>query len=265
MKTVVNVPLANTFGWLHANGTAVEAPEPRQTLSLTLSEGETRTVTVEGAANVEASVAAGASLNLIQLRRGGDETEVSSIRAVCAAGARFGWYRVVLGGAETYDDCSVELSGEDSAFHAELGYRLGGCEKLDVNCAAIHTGKRSKSFIHASGVLSDRAFKLLRGTIDLRRGCAGAVGNETEDALLMDETVHNLSVPVILCAEEDVEGNHGATIGRPDEALVYYLASRGIARDAIDELLARAKLDAVLCTLPDEALRRELLGEEAEA
>ena len=81
----------------------------------------------------------------------------------------------------------------------------------------------------------------------------------------MDETVRNRSVPVILCAEEDVVGNHGATIGRLDENVVYYLESRGMERDAIYEMMAKAKLDAVLRKIPDEAVRNELLGTEDDA
>ena len=265
MKALVNRPLAATFGWLGVNGTEVDAAEHARTVLLQLAENESRTVVLDRAARVEASLKQGAVLRLIQLRRGGDDTQVSTLRVRCGEGARFEWYRVVLGGAATYDDCSVELSGDGSRFAAELGFRLGGDETLDVNCQAIHTGKRTESAIHASGVLSERAFKLLRGTIDLRRGCAGASGSESEDVLLMDETVRNQSVPVILCAEEDVSGSHGATIGRPDETTLYYLEARGLERAAACELLARSKLDAVLRRLPDEGLRRELLGEEAEA
>ena len=268
MKTILNQPLANTFGWLGVNGTEVDVPEPAETLSFVLSEGEERTVVLDSAPPfqpVTASLAAGAVLKLVQLRRGGTGTAVSNLRVRCADGARFEWYRVVLGGAAAYDNCSVELAGDGSSFLAEIGFRLGGDERLDLNCEAIHTGRKTTSDIHAAGVLSDRARKLLRGTIDLRQGCAGAAGNEFEDVLLLDETVRNQSVPVILCAEEDVSGNHGATIGRLDEGLVYYLESRGLPRDAVYDRLAKAKLDTVLRRLPDERLRRELLGEEEEA
>lgn len=291
MKTLVNRPLVNTFGWLHVNGTPVELPERPETLTVSLQSGEERILLAEGPLSLEAEVGSGGVLKLIQLRRGdepgaqvsdirgsGDEPDVltsdvhgsgngsapqvSDVRVRCSEQGRFEWYRVVLGGSETYDNCSVTLEGEGSSFSAEIGFRLGGTEKLDVNCEAIHLGRRTESDIHASGVLSGEAFKLLRGTIDLRTGCSGAVGNESEDVLLLDETVRNQSVPVILCSEEDVVGNHGASIGRLDESLVFYLESRGMPRETVTEMMARARLDAVIRKLPDEALRRELLGEE---
>ena len=267
MEAVVNKPIVNTFGWLHVNGTKIDAPADVETATYKLDENDERTVVTDlsAASHITAEVGKNATLRLVQIRRGGNETCVNDLSVQCAEGARFEWYRVVLGGAATYDNCSVELAGDRSSFAAEIGYRLGGDGALDVNCEAIHTGKKTESAINASGVLSDRASKLLRGTIDLRNGCKGAMGNELEDVLLMDETVRNRSVPVILCAEEDVVGNHGATIGRLDENVVYYLESRGMARDAIYEMMARSKLDAVIRKIPDEATRNELLGTEDEA
>lgn len=263
METIVNRPLVNTFGWLHVNGTQVDIQEPPEAVSVTLKEREERILLVEDAVRLDADVGKNGVLKLIQLRRRERAgTLISDIRVRCSAQGRFEWYRIVLGGSETYDNCSVILEGEGSSFSAEIGFRLSETEKLDVNCEAIHLGRRSESSIHASGVLSDQAFKLLRGTIDLRTGCSGAVGNESEDVLLLDDTVRNQSVPVILCSEEDVVGNHGATIGRLDENLVFYLESRGMPREEVTEMMAQARLDAVIRKLPDEVLRCELLGEE---
>ena len=205
-------------------------------------------------------------LVLIQ-RLGQGETFLSDVGARCADLSRFEYVRLVLGGGTTYDGCSAALEGNRSSFSADIGYRLGGQEKLDMNYEAVHTGRRTECAIRAAGVLREEAFKLFRGTIDLRRGCSGSVGNETEDVLLMDETVRNTTVPVILCGEENVEGNHGATIGRLDEGLIYYLESRGMRREDIYELCARARIDAVVRKIPDpETIQRLFpwLAEEAE-
>lgn len=268
MKQItVNKPLAGTFGWLQVNGTRIAEPESVETVSFALGEGEERTVAVDTAypaVSITGSVGKNAVLRLVQVRRAGEGVRVNDVRVRCAENARFEWYRVVLGGAETYDNCSVALEGDGSRFAAELGYSLGGTEKLDVNCEIVHTGKKTESAVNASGVLSDKAFKLFRGTIDFRTGCSGSVGNETEDVLLMDETVRNQTVPVILCAEENVVGNHGATVGRLDEGLIYYLESRGMEREAIYAMMARAKVDAVIHRIPDEATRLSLLPAEEE-
>jgi len=212
----------------------------------------------------------GARLRLVQIQRAGQGfTLLNDIGADCGAFARLELIRLVLGGESTFDGCSVALRGDKSAFVTEIGYTVGGDGRLDMNYEAIHTGKKTECDIRAAGVLSERAFKLFRGTIDLRNGCSGSVGNEIEDVLLMDETVHNQTIPVILCAEEDVVGNHGATIGRLDENLIFYLESRGLEREQIYAMMARARIDAVIRRIPDrktvEALFPALAEGEAQA
>ena len=81
--------------------------------------------------------------------------------------------------------------------------------------------------------------------------------------LLLSDQAHNQSIPVILCAEEDVEGDHGATIGQIPEEVIFYLPTRGISEDAIYSLMARSKLEAVIRTLPDEQLKNSLLERES--
>ena len=262
-EMIVNRPLANTYGWLHVNGTKISQPDSVETADFSLKAGEERTVVVENtgkALYTTAELSENATLRLVQLWRGGaGERLINDVNVRCGENARFEYYRLILGGGETFDNCAVTLEGDGSSFGCEIGYRLGGDEKLDMNLSAIHTGRKTTSHINASGVLRCRSFKLFRGTIDLRRGCAGAVGDEVEDVLLMDETVRNQTVPVILCAEEDVVGNHGATIGRIDESVVFYLQSRGLTREAIYEMMAQAKLNAVITKIPEAKLRCDLL------
>ena len=117
-----------------------------------------------------------------------------------------------------------------------------------------HIGKKTVSSMNAGGVLRDKAHKLFRGTIDFPLGSSGAKGDENEDVLILGEDVINQTVPLILCAEEDVEGNHGASIGRPSDDVLFYLASRGLDEEEACNLMARAKLDALCSKIGGEEL-----------
>ena len=110
----------------------------------------------------------------------------------------------------------------------------------------------------ANGILKGNAKKLFRGTIDFITGCAGAKGAESEDVLLIDEGVENQTIPLILCGEEDVEGSHGATIGRLDEQMLFYLASRGFDSEEAKRLVARARVDALCAKIPSEEIQKEI-------
>lgn len=173
--------------------------------------------------------------------------------------------RLDLGAGSLYAGGEAELFGAESSFEARIGYAAGKGQHYDMNYTARHRGKKTESLMEASGVLEDGAFKLFRGTIDFLPGCAGAKGNETEDVLLLGEEITNQTIPLILCGEEDVEGNHGASMGRLGDQLLFYLESRGISREKAEQMMARARIDAVCAMIPQEQARRavrDFLGEE---
>ena len=90
------------------------------------------------------------------------------------------------------------------------------------------------------------------------KGCAGSVGNEKEDVLLLGEDVVNQTIPLILCAEEDVEGNHGASIGELDEKTMFYLMSRGFTKEAAEAMIAGARLEAIAAKIPYSEVREQV-------
>lgn len=197
-----------------------------------------------------------ALLRLVQIQRLGDGfTFFNDIDGLCEEGARFELIQLVFGGGSTFQGCTVQLAGRESSFGADIGYLVQGSQRLDMNYAAFHQGKQSKSEINTHGVLKDHAFKLFRGTIDFQSGASGSEGEEKEDVLLLDDGVVNQTIPLILCAEEDVQGNHGATIGNLDEELLFYLESRGISKAEIYEMMARARLETVCKKIPDDEAR----------
>lgn len=198
-----------------------------------------------------------ARLHLVQVQHMGQRyTFYNDIGADCQDASQIEVLQLVLGGGRTYLGSRAALSGTEAAWNSDVGYLVGENERLDMNFVAHHTGRKTVSRMDAAGVLRGNARKLFRGTIDFRRGAAGAVGNEKEDVLLLDEAVVNQTIPLILCEEEDVEGNHGATIGKLDEKLLFYLESRGIPTAAVYEMMARARIEALSSRIPDEKMRR---------
>ena len=81
--------------------------------------------------------------------------------------------------------------------------------------------------------------------------------------MLLSDDIVNKTIPLILCAEEDVEGNHGATIGELDEETLFYFAARGIGRKTAENMMARAKLEKLCPEIPDEETR-QLVMEQLE-
>lgn len=97
---------------------------------------------------------------------------------------------------------------------------------------------------------------VFRGTIDFKRGSSGAEGQEEESVLLLGDDVENKTIPLILCAQEDVKGNHGATIGELDEDTMFYFGARGIDKEAAERIVTGAKLEHICDLMKDEAAEK---------
>ena len=206
----------------------------------------------------------GAVLRLIQIQKAGSGFSfVNELRGSVGAFAKLELIQLFLGGGATAQKTRIDLDGTGASFRADLGYRLRGEEKLDISYVVNHRGKKTECGINAAGVLRDRSEKLFAGTIDFKKGSSGSSGHEKEDVLLIDDQVRNRTIPVILCSEEDVAGSHGATIGRLDENILYYLQSRGMDRESVYEMMAQARLNGVIGRIPDSGIQSEarcLLG-----
>ena len=169
----------------------------------------------------------------------------------------------VLGAEAAYTGLSADLRGNESRIDVTTRYLGAEQQKRDFNYSIKQRGLATESTLDANGVLAGASKKTLRGTIDFVYGCKGSTGNERESVLLADEGVENKTVPVILCDEDDVMGNHGATIGKLSEETLAYMAARGIPEETAYELMAKARIHRVCERIPDEATR-QLVEQELE-
>lgn len=210
---------------------------------------------------VEAEARAQVHLYVAQLM-GRDSLCVTELGGSCAEDATVHLTRLELGGKAAYSGAGLDLIGSGSSFHAEVGYHARAGQLLDMNYVALHHGQHTTSQMEANGTLEDGSKKIFRGTIDFQRGCRGAKGNENETVLLLGEDMVNQTIPLILCQEEDVEGNHGASIGQLDERLLFYLASRGIPAEEAQQMIARSRIQAICNKIPDETIQNMVLDFE---
>ena len=113
-------------------------------------------------------------------------------------------------------------------------------------------GKKTKADVAIAGALQDEAKKAFRGTIDFLRGSKKAVGSEADTCILLSPKVHSISVPLLLCKEDDVVGNHASSAGQIDEDTLFYLMSRGMSEEDARALIVSGFADNVSKELPLE-------------
>lgn len=130
--------------------------------------------------------------------------------------------------------------------------------QLDLSFTMRHFGAKSESKILSKGALSGQSKKTFRGNLIFETGSAQSVGREKEVVTLLDEKVKSDSIPALMCSEDDVIGEHAASVGQLDQDKIFYLMSRGLTLEAAKKLVIKASFEEVLSTLSDEALKADI-------
>ncbi|HHX11747.1 MAG TPA: Fe-S cluster assembly protein SufD [Clostridiales bacterium] len=198
----------------------------------------------------------GAKINLIILQNLSEEsTHLNTCVANLEDKATINYTIVELGAKNTVSNLVTNLQGDESSSNVHTVY-MGDKEKvIDINYIVNHFGRETKSNIEVKGVLQDKCKKTFKGTIDFKKGSAKSVGKEDEYTVLLSDEIRNRSVPMLLCREDDVSGEHAASSGKIDEDKLFYLMTRGFSKAEAKKLIIEAAINPIIDLIPDEESR----------
>ena len=202
-------------------------------------------------------VEAGAKLHLIEMLGVNEgQQHLESVGLEIHQDAAVDVKQYALGGSTIGLGLTANLVGARARLDLNNRYHATHEETLDINHLVRMRGTSTHAQLTESGVLNEAAKKTLRATIDLVRGAKDAQGNEIETVMILGDDVVNKTMPVILCDEDDVAGNHGATIGSVSPEQLDYLAARGLSRQAAEQLFIRALFEDAIINAPEEISHR---------
>ena len=202
-------------------------------------------------------VEAGAKLHLIEMLGVNEgQQHLESVGLEIHQNAAVDVKQYALGGSTIGLGLTANLVGARARLDLNNRYHATHEETLDINHLVRMRGTSTRAQLTESGVLNEAAKKTLRATIDLVRGAKDAQGNEIETVMILGDDVVNKTMPVILCDEDDVAGNHGATIGSVSPEQLDYLAARGLSRQAAEQLFIRALFEDAIINAPEEISHR---------
>ena len=200
------------------------------------------------------------NIRIIKIQMMEDEsTHMDSIGVFVEEGAYAQLLVGELGASKPISSCNIVLSGDESRADLDVLYLGHGSRNIDISTRVEHRGIKSISKTCVKGVLMDESKKILRDTLDFISGSRGSKGSEEESVLMLSPKVKNISVPILLCGEDDVEGEHAASSGKPDDKILFYLMSRGFSKIEAMKILAEAAFSSVIENIPDEELKDEIL------
>ena len=264
-KIYSEIPM-RTWRWLGVN----EAKADEAVLAidngrqeLVVPAGESRQLTVvyrqAGEGQVQVKVEKGGfffffSLQLLPV----DAQGASNVQVELADTAELEAVAVEAGSAKSLAKMEVNLAGNESKANVYVLYFGHGASQLDMNYVLVQQGRNTEANLHVYGALLGEANKIFRGTLDFRHGSKGSKGYEKEEVVVLSSKVRNRSVPLMLSAEDAVEGHHAVSIGKIDENKLFYLMSRGLDMQEARRLVVEAAFNPVLDRVEDKDLYKEL-------
>lgn len=221
------------------------------------NEATSKNALTTSAALTRVVVEAGAKLHLIEMLGVNEgQQHLESVGLEVHQDAAVDVKQYALGGSTIGLGLTANLVGARARLDLNNRYHATHEETLDINHLVRMRGTSTRAQLTESGVLNEAAKKTLRATIDLVRGAKDAQGNEIETVMILGDDVVNKTMPVILCDEDDVAGNHGATIGSVSPEQLDYLAARGLSRQDAEQLFVRALFEDAIINAPEEISHR---------
>lgn len=175
--------------------------------------------------------------------------------------AKINYTIVDFGGKNSITNYYSNLKGDCSENTVDTIYLGKENQLFDINYIGELRGSKSNIDMEIQGALKDSAIKHFKGTIDFKKGSKKAKGNENEFCFLLSDKAKSLGLPMLLCSEEDVEGNHASSAGKIGEKELFYIMSRGFDLKEAMKLMVKAKFNKILENIDNEELRNEILYE----
>jgi Fe-S cluster assembly protein SufD len=175
-----------------------------------------------------------------------------------AAASRYSGQTVSLGGALARTDIDVVLDGEGATASLDGLYLVDEAQQADTHLTVRHAQSNCESHQLYKGILAGSSRAVFNGRIIVDQDAQKTDANQANRNLLLSDSATVHSNPQLEIFADDVRCTHGSTVGRLDEEAIFYLRSRGIARDGAIRLLTLAFAGEVLERIPVDELRERL-------
>jgi Fe-S cluster assembly scaffold protein SufB len=217
------------------------------------------------AAQFELYLEDGARCRLAQVvdwGRGGVHDVSTSVVEV-ARDAYCHWLPALLGGAliHHHDELAVAGAGGDMAFRGIFFAERD--EHLDVFAVDLHETGPSGGDVHWRGAATGESHASFEGLIQINPGAQQTHTYLQIHTMLLSAEAELDAIPSVLVGADDVSASHGGTVGELDEALIFYMQTRGLTRPQAVRVIVEGFFEPLIVQLDDaplEALIRGKIG-----
>jgi Fe-S cluster assembly protein SufD len=201
----------------------------------------------------------GARVDHYRFQEEGDAAyHLASVHVEQAASSRFLSHALALGARLSRGEVHARLAGEDGECHLSGLYLADGQRLADNLSVVEHAAPRCSTTETFKGIIDGHGRGVFTGLIRVQPGAQKTKAYQLNSNLLLSDDATADSRPQLEILADDVKCGHGGTVGRLDEASLFYLRSRGL-----DEAAARSLLIYAFAAEMVERVRPEPLRERA--
>ncbi len=222
------------------------------------------------AGQVEVYLEAGARCRFAPVQDWGEGQVVDVSTQVVQVGrdAYVHWLPSYLGGSlsRQHLELSVAEPGGDMAFRGVFFAERD--EHLDLFAVDLHETGPSGGDVHWRGAATGQAKASFEGLIQINPGAQQSHTYLQIHTMMLSPRAKVDAIPSVLVSADDVSASHGGTVGELDEALIFYMRSRGLSRADAVHVIVEGFFEPLIGELEDEGLEelvREKIGEKLRA
>ncbi len=207
----------------------------------------------------EISVGEGAHLDHYKIQRESEKAfHVGTTQVRQARDSQFHSFSFAVGGALARTNIYTSLNGDAATCTLNGLYLADGTQHIDNQTSIEHIAPNCPSHEVYKGVLDGRSHGVFNGKVYVHPEAQKTDGKQSNNNLLLSPTARVDTKPQLEIFADDVKCTHGATVGRLDDAAMFYLNSRGIGPESARTLLTYAFAADVLETIELEPLKKGL-------
>jgi Fe-S cluster assembly protein SufD len=181
-----------------------------------------------------------------------------TLSAVVAEAGTYRLHGIHSGAQAARSTLNVRLAGEQAALALSV-VALGNRTQVEDCYARIeHTAPRTRTEQTFRGIAAGRARVAFNGKVVVAKSAAGSESRQSLRGLLAGPEAEIDLRPQLEIYTDEVRCSHGATAGKLDDNMLFYLLSRGLDRDSAQRLLKWAFLEDVVAQIGLAELRRQV-------
>ncbi len=154
----------------------------------------------------------------------------------------------------------VDLIGEGAEVKMRAVAVSSDENQQNIDVLIVHKAPNTIGDMTNIGIANKQGRIILNGVEKIEKGMKNANAFQTLKGIITSDQAIVEVNPILLIDEYDVKAGHGATIGKIEEDVLYYLKSRGLTQQEAEKLIINGFLKPVIDEIDDEPLKERFVN-----